>query len=332
MNTASLPRVSLLRGETPLHPLPRYSAALGHSGILLKRDDVMTLGMGGNKVRSLEFWLGEAKARGCDVVLVCGLPPSNLCRLTAAACCAVGLECRILHNGEAPHPGEAETGNQLLNRLMGVQRIYLGAVDEHARTRAAHDYADALRAEGRTPYLIGDEVTGALGYFEAARELALQCARDGVDLRHVVISASAGPTESGLMFGLAHFMPQVRVHLISVEYDETQFWHIAEEIFAGLRERVHLDVQPRQNARFYADWLGEGYGVPTAESIDAVRQLAGLEGVFMETTYNAKTLAGLRGLIARSDLPQNETVCLWHTGGAPALFGQAAALCAPPNC
>ena len=117
------PRLRLLTDETPLEPAPGLGQAIDRP-LFLKRDDVMSLGMGGNKVRSLEFWLGEALAQGCDTVLVGGLPPSNLCRLTAAACVRAGLSCIVVHNAPPPAPDSVPQGNALLNRLMGVQTLY----------------------------------------------------------------------------------------------------------------------------------------------------------------------------------------------------------------
>lgn len=320
----SVPRVRLLSGETPLEPALRLGSELGLP-LLIKRDDVMSLGMGGNKVRSLEFWLGEAMSQGCDTVLVGGLPQSNLCRLTAAACARLGLDCLVVHNAPEPGAREIPQGNALLNRLMGVRTLYCGAVDEYERARQLRIQAEVLRAQGHRPYIIGDPVTGALGYVAAAFELCSQAERMGAPLRHVFISASAGPTETGLLFGLC-LTGGITVHLVSVEYPEDEFYRVAQPIFSALCERLGITpaVQPQNAARFYGGWLGGGYAVPTPGALEAVRLLARTEGVFIETVYNAKVLCALSDMARGGRLPAGETVCFYHTGGAPALFGQAA--------
>ena len=320
-----IPRVQLCALPTPLEPLDRLTAALGgRNRIYIKRDDHMSLGTGGNKLRSLEFWLAEGMQKGCDVFLAAGLPQSNLCRLTAAACCRLGLECRLIHNADGPEAGGSLTGNPLLNELMGVRRVYCGAVDEHRRADFDRDYAQDLRRQGRRPYIVGDPVLGAMGYVQAGVELASQLARLPEDVRHIFISASAGPTEVGLLFGLCLFGGSFRVHLVSVEYDAGTFWAIADDIFQKLRQR--LGVTPaaamREVAVFYGQYLGEGYARPTPAALEAVRQLAALEGIFMETTYNAKVLAGLCDQVRQGAIPPGEGVCVIHTGGTTALFGQ----------
>ncbi len=51
---ASHPRVGLVLGPTPLHQAPRLSRELGVP-VLLKRDDLTGVGLGGNKLRGLEY-------------------------------------------------------------------------------------------------------------------------------------------------------------------------------------------------------------------------------------------------------------------------------------
>ena len=69
MDLTRFPRTALARLPTPIEPLPRLSAYLGGPRLCVKRDDLTGLGLGGNKLRKLEFLLGEAQAQGADTVL-----------------------------------------------------------------------------------------------------------------------------------------------------------------------------------------------------------------------------------------------------------------------
>jgi D-cysteine desulfhydrase len=84
------PRVRLGTFPTPLQPAPRLSEAAGVE-IWLKRDDLTGLGLGGNKVRGLEFLLADALRRGCDHLVTGGGPGSNWAMLAALAGRTSGL-------------------------------------------------------------------------------------------------------------------------------------------------------------------------------------------------------------------------------------------------
>ena len=78
------PRLPLGLFPTPIHRLDNISRELGID-LWIKRDDLSGLGLGGNKVRKLEFLLAEAEAQGAEIVFTTGGAQSNHAMLTAAA-------------------------------------------------------------------------------------------------------------------------------------------------------------------------------------------------------------------------------------------------------
>lgn len=98
----TLPRVGLAALPTPLQRAPNLSAELGVE-VWLKRDDLSGIGLGGNKVRVLEFLLGEAVEQGCDVFVTGSGPQSNWSFLAALAARRCGLETRLCFYGDPPH-------------------------------------------------------------------------------------------------------------------------------------------------------------------------------------------------------------------------------------
>ena len=201
-----LPRINLLHAPTPLEPLPRLSAALGGPQLWAKRDDCTGLALGGNKVRKLEYLLGEALAQGADTVITTGGFQSNHARQTAAAAARLGLRCLLILTDSVPGraPAYRTNGNLILDDLFGA-RIELrpGTADVDAEmTRAAERYV----VEGRKPYVIpigGSNALGLIGYVRAARELLEQARVQGVEFTHVVLASASGGTQAGLALGLA---------------------------------------------------------------------------------------------------------------------------------
>src|SRR3954463_4556714 len=208
---AELPRASLVALPTPLTPVPRFSAAVG-AEIWMKRDDVGPLGLAGNKVRKLEFVLGEARRDGADAIVIVGAEQSNACRAAAAACAQLGLRCVLVLSGE--EPGRA-TGNLLLDRLYGADVRFAGTTD-WADLAAAADRATAeLRAGGASPYTLpvgSSSPLGAVGFAVAWFELLEQLDALDVAAGTVVHASSSGGAHAGLVAGrrLTERGPRVR--------------------------------------------------------------------------------------------------------------------------
>src|SRR5687767_13263348 len=106
---AALPRFQLIDEPSPLRRLPRFSAALGGTAdVWIKREDLLPLAFGGNKLRNLEFLVGAALAEGADCLVTSGRRWSNHGRLTAAAGATAGLAVHLVLSGpptEPPNPG-----------------------------------------------------------------------------------------------------------------------------------------------------------------------------------------------------------------------------------
>lgn len=318
---SAFPRIDLVGGPTPLEPMKRVSHAVGHPQLWVKRDDCMPLAFGGNKVRSLEFWIGEALAQGSDMIVVAGGLASNQCRLTAAAAAKTGLDAMVLYAGDTSAPLR---GNALLSERLGARIRRLGPVDEEERGRLARQAVTDLTAAGRRPYLIGDPLRGALGYVRAAQELAEQARSFGLELRHIVLPGSMGPTEAGMIYGAAILGLPWTFHLPSVEYRAEALRLRIEQIVAGLTRLVGKAPPPgwQERVRIDVDQLGEGYGIPTAASLLAARRFAELEGLMIEQTYVAKAFSGLLHSVETQAIPRDEAACIVHTGGTPSIFEQ----------
>jgi len=308
---------------TPLERATNLSTDLGLD-LWLKRDDVGGLGMGGNKVRQLAYYLGEALAEGADTVLITGAVQSNFMRTAAAAGARLGLKvCLQLEERVATDDWLYKTGgNAFLDRLFGAEtRSYPHGEDEAGADRALAVWADELRAAGRHPYVIplgpGHRPLGALGYCRAAAEYREQCRTHTV---HVIASGS-GASHAGLLFGLRALGCEDPVLGLCVRRNAgaqiPRLFDRCREIgnLLGLDNPVHED-----DIAVFDDSLAPGYGRLNEGVIEAVRMMAGREGVVLDPVYTGKVFAGLLALRRRHVLPDGERVCFWHTGGAPALF------------
>ncbi len=327
MNLAAFPRTRLCQAPTPLEPLPRLTAALGGPQIWMKRDDLTGMGLGGNKVRKLEFLVGDALARGADHLVTQGAVQSNHVRQTAAVAAKLGLACTAVleHRIETNDGAYLCSGNVLLDRLLGCAIEYrLGGTDMQA---AIEEVGARLAAEGAKPYLIpggGSNATGALGYAAVALELVAQADELGLRIDCLVHATGSAGTQAGLVAGLHALSGSIRVLGIGVrapkQMQEANVLRLARATAAhmGLSRPI-----PDNTVEANCDYVGGGYGVPTPGMAEAVRMVARLEGIFLDPVYSGKGMAGLIDLIRRGAFSPGENVVFLHTGGAAGLFGYA---------
>lgn len=329
MNLSRHPRVRLAHLPTPLEPLPNLTAHLGGPQLWVKRDDCTGLSTGGNKTRKLEFLMADAQRQGADVVLTQGATQSNHARQTAAAAARLGIDCHILlENRTGSEDPEYHTnGNVFLDQLHGATvSARPGGADMGAELEAA---AEALRAQGRTPYLIpggGSNEIGALGYVNAALELVTQANDQGLRIDHVVHATGSTGTQAGLVTGLAGARTGVPVLGIGVRAPRVEQ---EDKVFA-LAERTaeHIGIGGavgRADVVANCDYVGEGYGIPTPGMVEAVELLARLEGLLLDPVYSGKGMAGLIDLVRRGHFGADDNIVFLHTGGSVGLFGYTGA-------
>lgn len=316
-----LPRVSLSPLPTPLHECPRLAEALGGKvRLFMKRDDLLSVGLGGNKVRKLEFSLGRAKAEGCDVVVHGLAGQSNYCRLTAAACAAVGIPCYLIlrKDQKAEDPPQA---NRLLDYIFGARVTMVPSLEQQS---ALARLVEELKAQGHKPYRIGhdDEVLGAVAYSLALAEIIEQMAAVGAKADCVCVTGWNG-TQAGLMLGkrLLGFEGPVLGFLPAPEAGNQERHHaairIAQEAAALLGFQETFSVEDFHNS---ADYGGPKYGVPTKQCLEAISLLGRTEGLVVGPTYTAKGLAGTIDYIRTGRIAPGQTAVFLHTGGTPEVF------------
>jgi L-cysteate sulfo-lyase len=325
MNLDRFPRIDLCHVPTPLEFMPRLTQHLGGPQIWIKRDDCTGMALGGNKARKLEFLLGEALKQGADHLVTLGALQSNHVRQTAAAAARLGLACTVILEHRHPNPDYAylHNGNMLLDGLLGAEIVNCpGGTDMPAALRQV---GDQLRAKGHRPYLIpsgGSNPLGTLGYVKAAQELLLQAQEKNFAPDRVVVASGSAGTQAGLVVGLAAQASTASVQGFAVSQAEhLQHQRVAALAAATARFIGHTDELPPQAVRVNADYLGEGYSIPSAAMVDAVQQVARLEGILLDPVYTGKAMAGLMDWARTGRFRRDENVVFIHTGGQAGLFG-----------
>jgi len=324
-------RTQLLEGPTPIQRLHRLEHMFG-TGVRLfvKRDDLMGLGGGGNKLRKLEFLLGEAIEQGCDTFITTGGLQSNHARLSAASAARAGLACELILTEVVPRTDVAyrRNGNILLDEIFGA-RIHLLGGTENAMD-FANERADVLRREGRRPYVVGaggSSPVGCLGYAACATEIAEQEQNTDGGFAHIIVANGSSGTHAGLAAGFtAMGMGTRRVRSYSVFNGMGK----TRKTTCDLANATLALIDPAKSIAASAidvagNQLGDGYGIPTPAMFSAVRTMARTEGLLLDPVYTGKAFAGLLSAVRSGAYSDGDAILFLMTGGLPGLFAYQSA-------
>lgn len=317
------PRQPFATLPTPLVRATNLARALGadRNEVFVKMDAETGLGLGGNKVRKLEFELAPNRLAGITHLITTGGPQSNHCRITAAAAARLGLGCVLVINGR--EPGEPR-GNALLQRLFGAEIQTVAGRAERAPGMAAA--AERIRSGGGRALVVplgASTPLGSLGYAVAALELACQLqALPPAERTWIFVSASSCGTLAGLLLGVS-MLARRDVRLVGVSADtpademRSEAVRLATEggALLGWHGPVLADGLSCDDAR-----VGAGYGIPTPEAEEAIGLFGRTQGIALDPVYTGKAAAGMVAWIREGRVPAGDRVVFVHTGGHPALL------------
>jgi D-cysteine desulfhydrase family pyridoxal phosphate-dependent enzyme len=316
----ALPRKCLAEFPTPLMPLRSLSRSLGGPDILMKRDDLISFGLGGNKVRGLELLIADALKQNADTIVTGAGPQSNHVRATAAAAVCSGLRCIAVLWGSA---SAITDGNLRVARMLGAEVEFTEVADRGSVDTGILAVAERLRKQSRHPYPIprgGACALGALGHMLAARELYRQCRERNSVPDAVIFATGSGGTHAGWLLGTRALGDPWRVESFTVSREagavRAEIARLAGEAAALLNCDCQFDAD---GVAVHDGFIGAGYGIPSREAADAIRQIGRSEGILLDPTYTGKAMAGLIHYV-KAGLADYRSIVFLHTGGEPAFY------------
>lgn len=309
----TLPHLTLSGRPTPVRELTGL-------GVWVKEDGAFgSGGWGGNKVRKLEWLIPDARRRGRRSILTFGGLGTNWGLATALYAREHGLETAL---ALVDQPIDDHVRAQLARLEASGARIH--RTHTKARTVAMLPWLIARNSRGgRLPYLLpagGSSPVGALGYVEAALEIAAQVEAGSLpEPAHVVVPVGTGGTAAGLALGLQ--LAGLRTRVVGVvvndqlRLDAPVIVRHARRTAALLERRGarlgKLQLEPDM-LDLTRDQIGAGYGHST-EAATRAAALAAEERLSLDPVYTAKAMAGLLALRAESRL--GDPVLFVHTDG-----------------
>ncbi len=323
----ALPRVPIATIPTPLQEAENLSRELGVR-VLIKRDDLTGLVMGGNKVRHMEFCMADALKKGADVSININSWMSNNSRIIGAASKKVGMDYICVAPGSKGRPIQ---GNLLVQDLLGADLHLLDTTDAEEVSGYVEDIEARLRSEGRTPYNHVKEhmsrSSAVISYMDATQEISAQLEALGVE--QVNIYLAAGGAQAGLQLGSNSLGLAWAVNGVMVGPPEAGFVDVVGWANNALR---HMDFEERlawEDVVQVDGYVGPGYAQVGQACTEAIRMTAELEGILLDPVYTGKVMAAIIGHARTKILAPGDTVLFVHTGGLPELFDFAEELRRP---
>lgn len=323
----SFPRVSAFDGTTDIEYLNNLSAITKPVQLYVKRDDCNNLAFGGNKVRQVEYYFGDALAQGADTILITGAIQSNFVRTVAALAAKIGMHCHVQLESRVANDAACyhSSGNVLLDRLFGATiHYYDQGEDEHGADVRLYEIADELKSTGRRPYVIplspGHQPFGALGYVRAAVELKTQLVKQNLEVDEIFVASGSGSTHAGLLFGLRALGMTPRVVGVCVRRSGRLQQERIRNRCQEIADMLECDSKVMEDDIIVEDGYFEpGYGQARPEVWDSIILAARKEALILDPTYSGKTMAAFLGRARAQCEPS--TMLFIHTGGSPGIFG-----------
>ena len=334
---SAIPRTPILFAPSPIHPLPRLSAAIpGGNTITTKREDLAAAYFpAGNKLRKLEYLLADALAQGATHLVSVGGVQSNHTRQVAAIATAHGLKSVLLIQKwvEWDAPEYDKVGNMQLKKLVGGDVVlssdgFSVTATTEQTPAVARILADVKEAGGK-PYWIpagaSDHPLGGLGFARWAFELEAQERDAGSFHDTVVVCAVTGSTFGGIIAGFKllekkHGAQKRRLLGIdaSAKPDETFSQVLKIARFTAAKVGLQEDDIREEDVELVRGFAGPAYGVPDKATLEAIELGARTDAFISDPIYEGKALAGLLGLARRGEL-SGSRVLFAQLGGQIAL-------------
>ncbi len=320
----AFPRVDIAHTPTPLEEMTRLRERLqeeGHTAppIYVKREDMTGLAFGGNKARHYEFEMPHVVDQGYDTLINIMDYHSNNARMTAAAANKAGLRYILILTNAAHRKVQ---GNLLIDKLLGAELHLLDQFQSADANQYAQNLKSQLEAEGAKVYWLQEHlfprVVGMAGFIRCGLELLDQINELG--LENVHIYGVAGRSLCGLMLTAKNLGLDWRFTGVTVNYDMP----LGDYIFQhadDIKELLDLPITfAEPDMRVLDQFVGEGYGIMTAEVVEAIKMSAQTDAIILDPNYTGTVMAALLNDVREANVTPNETIIFLHTGGLPALF------------
>lgn len=303
--------------EYPATPIQPLNESLNNNYFYIKRDDLLPISFGGNKVRKALLFFEEIKKEKADCIVTYGASSSNHCRIIANIAAAKKIPCYVISPTESNFP----TANKKIVSLFGATIIECSVSE--VKVTIKHQL-NKLKAEGYKPYFIqggGHGNIGTQAYVNAYKEIVDYEKSSEMHFDYIFLTSGTGTTQAGLICGKHIYRDKRKIVGISNARRNPYGSKIVEEsVNEYITEKnLNLEYVDSSEIIFVDDYILDGYGSYNLEILQTIREVLVNEGIPLDTTYTGKAYWGMKKYIKKNNI-KNKNILFIHTGGTPLFF------------
>lgn len=281
----------------------------------IKRDDLLPISFGGNKVRKAILFFVDINKKGADCVITYGSSSSNHCRVIANMAASMGLPCHII----SPIEDSKTTSNSKMIKLFGAKVVEV-PVSEVSIT--IDKMTKELKDSGFNPYFIqggGHGNIGTQAYVDAYDEILNYERIKDIKFDYIFHASGTGTTQAGLVCGSIINNHNRNIVGISIARQKHYGEQVVSESVNDYLGSIGKEVITREVINFIDDYVLDGYGTYNEEILETIRETILNYGIPLDTTYTGKAFWGMQDYIMKRQII-NKDILFIHTGGMPLFF------------
>ncbi len=296
-------------------PIQKLYENLNDNLFYLKRDDLFSFFLGGNKARKAALFFEDIKKKNCDCVVSYGSSSSNHCRVVANIAAAKSMPCYLITPTEASKP----TINSKMVQIFGatVRKCPTTEVEKAIETVLAE-----LKKQGHNPYFIpggGHGDIGTRAYVYAYEEINNYERKTGIYFDYIFLTSGTGTTQAGLICGQLICNDNRTIVGISNARKNPYGGQVVLESVNSYLDSIGKKHVTSKNINFVDDYVLGGYGSYNNDILQTIKEILIRDGIPMDTTYTGKGFWGMKEYIKEKQIT-GKNILFIHTGGTPLFF------------
>lgn len=296
-------------------PIYRINKNLNKNEFYIKRDDLLPISFGGNKVRKALLFMREFEELGCNVIVTYGSGSSNHCRIIANISASRKIPCYII----SPLSTKNDSYNTKMIKIFGVKIIYCSL--ENVK-KTIDKTVSFLTKKGKSPYFIpggGHGLLGTHSYFQAYEEIRNWEYFNKYKFDYIFLASGTGTTQAGLVCGNLIYKDNKKIIGISIARKNPYGKDIIVDSVNSYMNKMGSNLITFEDIDFIDDYILGGYSDYNKEIVNVVRKMLINNCLALDCTYTGKAFWGMEEYIKRNNIVKSKILFL-HTGGSPLFF------------